>query len=165
MSSTTTKLCCIVCGKENTVLKCADCWQTSHGSQSTTQKQATAKTSNEGTMNQDTSTEEKVQAQQTALIEQVNSWEREAMGQIRQMTEDIRSLIVEYKSDDISQITTNLTKLNDQLRQCYQENSSIAQTVIQKYNESMIESLAQENAISTLEEPEVSNEGKLDDML
>ena len=163
MSSSTTKPCCVDCGKENTILKCEDCWRTGRSNQSTMQNQMTNKSSKEE--NQEISTEEKVQAQQHALIQQVNDWQREAMAQVQQMTEEIRSLILEHQSDDISQMMANLTKLSDQLRHCHQENNSIAQIVIQKYNESMIAAsvLAQENAISTLEEPEVSNDGKLCD--
>lgn len=153
MSSSTTKSCCVVCRKETTVLKCEDCWQRVDDDPSITQNQATNKTSAEGTVNEE----------KTKIQEQVNDWKCQALNQIRQMAEETKALVSKYESNHIYEVIANLAKLTDQLRQCYEENNSIAQKIVQEHEELAAQSqslLDRENTASTSEEPEVANEGK-----
>ena len=150
MLSSTTKSCCVACGRETTVLKCRDCWKKGDNSQLITQFQAI----------NDPVIEEKDKAQQHAWTEQVNEWESHALNQIRSMTEETRRLVLNYKSDHISQIIANLSKVTDQLRQCYEENNSIAQKISQEHEESVRLSRAL-GRDSTDEQSEIANEGKI----
>jgi hypothetical protein len=56
--------------------------------------------------------EEKVKAQQHALIQQVDDWECNAINRIRQTAEEARRLILEHTTERINLIETKLTKLN-----------------------------------------------------
>jgi hypothetical protein len=82
-----------------------------------------------------TKSEEKVKAQQHALIQQVDDWECNAINRIRQTVEEARRLILEHTTERISLIEAKLTKLTEQLRQCHQENHFISKNVSQWHDE------------------------------
>ena len=123
MSSTATKICCVTCGKEVSVLKCKDCWQTNDNDRSVMQSALTPQAT-------------RIQ-QQHALIQQVDDWECNSINQIRQMAEEARQLIIENITGHISTIEMRLSQLAEQLRQSLQEKNFAAQNV-SKWQEELV---------------------------
>lgn len=148
MSLITTPPYCVRCGREITIVKCKSCWQADGSRRATAEQQEINVVGDLVNGYHETVVEQTVQAQQRALIQQVDNWERDAMHKIRQTAEEARALIMKYSSHQICQIGEKISALGDQIRRSCDESDVISRSVSQ-WRDTLSE-LAQQLVVSPI---------------
>ena len=121
----TSKARCVTCDKEKGILKCGGCSQDFCSNYFSDHRQERSKQLNEVEVIRDTLRQ--ILTQQTAepnkhvLIQQIDEWERESIGKIRQTAEEARELLLKYTAGHVT-MEVKLNKLTNQLRESRQEN-------------------------------------------
>ena len=136
-------------------MKCKSCWQADGSRRSTAQYQESNTLENLSNGHHETMTAQKVNAQQHAMIKQVDDWEKNAMNNIRQTADEARRIIMKHITYQFCQIGEKLSVLGDQIRRSSEEGEVISKTVSQWQDE--LSQLTKQLIIpSTIEVKEIS---------
>jgi chromosome segregation ATPase len=141
MATAAGKAHCVTCGKEKSSYKCGGCSREFCFDHLADHKQELSKQFDEIEVNRDlfrqTLTEQTTNPPKHALIEQIDTWERDSIQKIRQTADEARQLALENTVGHIAELETKLNKLTDQLRQSRQEND-FNETDLHHFQEELI---------------------------
>lgn len=140
-TATTNRNLCYTCGKAKGISKCEGCSKIFCYNHFGDHRQELNQQLEEVETNRDifrqTLTEQTVEPQKHALIQQINEWERDSIIKIRQTAEEARKMLLTQTTKHITEIEVKLNKLTDQLRQSRQENDFV-ETDIRHWKEQII---------------------------